>query len=108
MSSFLRELQQVYGEGYIGDITNFPSMASGQKAAARSSISYFGLPGNQPGQGYPSSPPVTIPDEAEDEAVISKSLLKKRVNELLQHAEDTGMTYAMEALYDVLDFIKRH
>ena len=108
MSSFLRELQQVYTEGYGGDITNPPIMANGQRAAVRSNTSYYGLPGTQPGQGNPSMPTVTIPDEAEDEAVISKSLLSKKISDLLMQAEDKGMHYALESLYDVLDFIKRN
>jgi len=109
MSSFLRELQQVYGEGYIGDITNSPSMARGQRAVTASSTSYFGLPGSQPGQGNPSSPMVTIPDEAAEDETISKSILNTKINELINHAEDAGVRYgAKDALIDVLALIKKY
>lgn len=108
MSSFLRELQQVYGEGYNGDITNFPNMASGQRAVTRSSTSYYGLPGSQPGQGNPSAPMVTIPDEAAEDEAISKSLLRTKITELMQDAEDAGMNFAKEVLFDLLTFIKKN
>lgn len=103
MSGFLRELQQVYSEGYGGDITYHPIMARGQKVPLRSNTSYFGLPGSQPGQGNPSMPSVTIPDEAESEAVISKTLLSKYITELF---EVRGEQPAAEALKDLLIFIK--
>ena len=108
MSSFLRELQQVYNEGYIGDITNFPNMASGQRAVTRSSTSYYGLPGNQPGQGNPSTPMVTIPDEAAEDETISKSLLNSKITELMQHAEAENMKFARDILFDLLLFIKKN
>ena len=108
MSSFLRELQQVYNEGYIGDITNFPNMASGQRAVTRSSTSYYGLPGNQPGQGNPSTPMVTIPDEASEDETISKSLLNSKITELMQYAEAENMKFAKDMLFDLLLFIKKN
>ena len=108
MSSFLRELQQVYGEGYNGDITNFPHMASGQKAVTRSSISYYGLPGSQPGQGNPSAPMVTIPDEAAEDETISKSILNSKITELMQYAEAENMKFAKDMLFDLLLFIKKN
>lgn len=108
MSTFLRELQNVYNEGYGGDMTYPPIMARGQKVPVRSNTSYYGLPGTQPGQGNPSMPSVTIPDEAEDESVISKGLLKKKINELLNQAEERGMGYASESLYDILSFIDKN
>lgn len=108
MSSFLRELQNVYNEGYGGDITYPPIMVRGQKVPIRSDISYYGLPGTQPGQGNPSVPPVTIPYEAEEESIISKLALKHKINELLNQAEERGMGYASEALYDLLSFIDKN
>lgn len=108
MSNFLRELQNVYNEGYGGDITYPPIMVQGQKVPVRSNISYYGLPGTQPGQGNPSIPPVDIPFEAEEESVISKNLLRYKITELLHQAEEKGMGYAGEALYDLLQFIEKH
>jgi hypothetical protein len=108
MSSFLRELQNVYTEGYGGDITYPPIMARGQKVPMRSDISYYGLPGTQPGQGNPSMPSVTIPYEAEEESVISKSILRSKITELLNQAEEKGMGYAFESLYDLLHFIDKN
>lgn len=108
MSSFLRELQNVYTEGYGGDITYPPIMVQGQKVPVRSNTSYYGLPGTQPGQGNPSMPTVDIPHEAEEESTISKSLLKRRINDLLNQAEERGMGYASESLYDLLSFIDKN
>lgn len=108
MSSFLRELQNVYNEGYGGDITYPPIMARGQKVPMRSNTSYYGLPGTQPGQGNPSMPSVNIPYEAEEEALISKIVLKNKINELLNQAEEKGMGYASESLYDLLSFIDKN
>ena len=108
MSSFLRELQDVYVEGYGGDITYPPIMARGQKVPIRSDTSYYGLPGTQPGQGNPSMPSVNIPYEAEEESVISKSILRSKITELLNQAEERGMGYAFESLYEILHFIDKN
>jgi hypothetical protein len=108
MSSFLRELQDVYVEGYGGDMTYPPIMVRGQKVPMRSDISYYGLPGTQPGQGNPSMPSVNIPYEAEEESVISKSILRSKITELLNQAEEKGMGYAFESLYDLLHFIDKN
>lgn len=109
MSAFLRELQQVYIEGYRGDMSYHPKMASGQNALIRSNTSYYGLPGSQPGQGNPSMPSVRIPDEAESETVISKSLIEKKVQDLLNQIEEEGLgREARDPLYDILSFIKKN
>jgi hypothetical protein len=105
MSGFLRELQNVYNEGYGGDITYPPIMARGQKVPIRSNTSYYGLPGTQPGQGNPSMPTVDIPYEAEEESTISKSILIKHITDLL---EIKGEQTATEALLDLLIFIKKN
>jgi hypothetical protein len=105
MSGFLRELQDVYVEGYGGDITYPPIMARGQKVPVRSDTSYYGLPGTQPGQGNPSMPTVDIPYEAEEESTISKSLLTNYIADML---ETKGHQTAMEALIDLLIFIKKN
>ena len=108
MSSFLRELQGVYTEGYGGDITYPPIMARGQKVPMRSDTSYYGLPGTQPGQGNPSMPSVNLPYEAEEETTISKTLVKTKIMELLNQAEEKGMGYAIESLYDLLSFVDKN
>ena len=107
MSGFLRELQMVYTDnGYRGDITNPPMMAKGQIMPVQSKASYFGpLPGTQPGQGNPSMPTVDMPYEAEEESTISKSLLTNYIADLL---ETKGHQTAMEALIDLLIFIKKN
>lgn len=105
MSGFLRELQNVYGESYRGDITYPPIMAHGQKVPVRGEPSYYGVPGTQPGQGNPSMPTVTLPYEAEEESTISKSLLMKYITDLL---EVKGNQTASEALSDLLIFIKKN
>jgi hypothetical protein len=105
MSSFLRELQNVYNEGYGGDMTYPPIMVKGQKVPMRSDTSYYGLPGTQPGQGNPSMPTVNIPYEAEEESTISKSLLINYITELL---EVKGEQTSTEALLDMLIFIKKN
>jgi hypothetical protein len=105
MSSFLRELQNVYNEGYGGDMTYPPIMVKGQKVPMRSDTSYYGLPGTQPGQGNPSMPTVNIPYEAEEESTISKSLLINYITELL---EIKGEQTSTEALLDMLIFIKKN
>lgn len=105
MSSFLRELQNVYSEGYGGDMTYPPIMVKGQKVPVRSDTSYYGLPGTQPGQGNPSMPTVDIPYEAEEESTISKSLLTNYIADML---ETKGHQTAMEALIDLLIFIKKN
>ena len=105
MSSFLRELQNVYSEGYGGDMTYPPIMVKGQKVPVRSDTSYYGLPGTQPGQGNPSMPTVDIPYEAEEESTISKSLLTNYIADML---ETKGHQTAMEALIDLLIFIKNN
>ena len=107
MSGFLRELQMVYNEGgYRGDITNPPMTAHGQIMPVQSKASYYGpLPGTQPGQGNPSMPTVDMPYEAEEESTISKSLLTNYIADLL---ETKGHQTAMEALIDLLIFIKKN
>jgi hypothetical protein len=105
MSSFLRELQNVYNEGYGGDMTYPPIMVKGQKVPMRSDTSYYGLPGTQPGQGNPSMPTVNMPYEAEEESTISKSLLINYITELL---EIKGEQTSTEALLDMLIFIKKN
>jgi hypothetical protein len=105
MSSFLRELQNVYNEGYGGDMTYPPIMVKGQKVPMRSDTSYYGLPGTQPGQGNPSMPTVNMPYEAEEESTISKSLLINYITELL---EVKGEQTSTEALLDMLIFIKKN
>jgi len=105
MSSFLRELQNVYNEGYGGDMTYPPIMVKGQRVPMRSDTSYYGLPGTQPGQGNPSMPTVNMPYEAEEESTISKSLLINYITELL---EVKGEQTSTEALLDMLIFIKKN
>lgn len=105
MSSFLRELQNVYNEGYGGDMTYPPIMVKGQKVPMRSDTSYYDLPGTQPGPGNPSMPTVNIPYEAEEESTISKSLLINYITELL---EIKGEQTSTEALLDMLIFIKKN
>jgi len=105
MSSFLRELQNVYNEGYGGDMTYPPIMVKGQKVPMRSDTSYYGLPGTQPGQGNPSMPTVNMPYEAEEESTISKTLLINYITELL---EVKGEQTSTEALLDMLIFIKKN
>ena len=105
MSVFLRELQDIYTEGYGGDMTYPPIMVKGQKVPIRSNTSYYGLPGTQPGQGNPSMPTVDMPYEAEEESTISKTLLTKYISELL---ETKALQPSSEALSDLLVFIKNN
>lgn len=106
-SNFLRELQQVYvAEDYRGDITNSPLYTHGVKTPTRSKISYDGLPGNQPGQGNPSMVTASV-EQAEEQQMISKEVLKQKINDLMSNASERGMDFATEALYDLLQFIEK-
>lgn len=106
MSTFLRELQDIYTESYPATM-DLSSMARGQKVVTQGLHSYSkgGLPGVDPGQGNPSMPSVNIPYEAEEESTISKSLLYKHIGDLL---EVKGNQSALEALTDLLIFIKKN
>lgn len=106
-SNFLKELQAVYVcEDYRGDITNPPLYINGVKAPTRSKTSYEGLPGNQPGQGNPTMIGTSV-EQAEEQPMISKELIRNKINDLMQNAQDRGMDFATEALYDLLQFIEK-
>ena len=106
MSSFLRELQDVYTEAYPMTV-DLSNMARGQRMLKQGPHSYpkDGLLGMQAGQGNPSMPSVNMPYEAEEESTISKSLLTNYITDLL---EVKGEQTAMEALLDLLIFIKKN
>jgi hypothetical protein len=44
--------------------------------------------------------------EDEDETVISKSMVVKKINALLADAEERGMSFAGDQLFDLLTFIE--
>lgn len=106
MSVFLRELQDVYTEAYPATM-DLSGMARGQRVVTQGPHSYSkgGLPGVEAGQGNPSMPSVNMPYEAEEESTISKSLLTNYITDLL---EVKGEQTAMEALLDLLIFIKKN
>jgi hypothetical protein len=109
MNSF-RELQDLY-EGYRGVAVDFDELNS--KFAPRSDIknSYYGkgqlptgVPGNA-GNAY-SFNQTNMSFEDEDETVISKSMIVKKINALLADAEERGMSFAGDQLFDLLTFIE--
>ena len=104
MSVFLRELQDVYTETAYPMLVDLPRMARGQTNITQGNPSYHkgGLPGGGPDEGMPT---YTLPYEAEEESTISKSLLINYITELL---EVKGEQTAMEALLDLLIFIKKN
>jgi hypothetical protein len=104
--SCLRELQSIYNEYYRGNDRDVHISALNQIPVTQSSTSYYkdGLPGVTPGQGQPSAPTTTIPDEAEDEDahVVSRSVLRQEINNILETKGDKSLLEGMMELLIVI------
>lgn len=94
-----RALQAIY-EDYRGqdrDIVNYKYVPKTDKKN-----SYEGGPGRYPGaQNVIMSSTVASEGEEDVETISAK------IQELIQRADDDGMTYAKELLFELLKFIKK-
>ena len=97
MSSF-REIQSIY-EQYEGFN---PNAKYTPRFDVKNSAEFGGL--NDPGE---TRPPVSIvaSENEEEDGVIKKSVIRNRINELLNDESLRGMEYAHAALYDILKLV---
>lgn len=112
MKNSFKELQNIYEE-YRGDISDWSKQTYGMKDLNTASMSQTypkgGLPGAQPGQGTSVLTTPVCDDEEEqtdNTAFISKQLVIKMINELLEDATERGMSYAQEHLFNLLRDVK--
>ncbi len=111
MSSFLRELQSIYGEGYGGDTSNYPPQTY---AVQQNNTSYRKgeLPGATPGQGIRtytvSSDPYGLENEEESvkdkDVLVSKKQIIDKITNLINGGEDN--ITSLPHLFELLKYIK--